>query len=815
MMKSPDTPATEEENTYEKALAVLDRIWPLYDTKGYGIMTIDMEKVLHHVEEELGTSLLDQAAWSIFREFVARAQGTIVNQKDLVGLLGLVHGNQQQIRMQMQQQQQPQRYDASLQDNTDHYSHDEQGDLLSQHSRHHDQHHQQQLGLDEQQYPEDLIYQTGSTAVAPRAPATAMAEATSAPPPSSLSCRPRTSPPIRRIALQTPSSYPRFRSSLSTNSLALDTETSPSHHHTSPGLDARSTSSGRSPSPMASIHNTEEYEGYGLDAEPDHIDQDDFMRIKMSNVDLDRKLKRAQLDYAMRSDEQSKETKAHQEEIDRLNQALKTTRKEIIDLKYTEKSQSGQIQELEQQIQVNEKTSQTQKNGAAALRMQRDELEMENQAMQDSLRRKEKELEDLVGRLKTLEEESHRIAIDQDQMKELQEQLESEISKNQAMASELEFMRKRLRDEVEQFGGSGGIDLNLTAVFAAGVDISANIDPQAKGLSLWSELGHHRGEFDKPLDSELPTPSAAVPSESLGAWGPEDATKLLQESSQNSAQFATFKKKYEMKRSSIRDMSQLYQDHARLRQESSADASQLVQQDTQPVSPWTAEVALSSGTATQMTPAGVEDDSQAGEASSQKKSVVFDTDDVDCALPAQLPPLGVKMGQLEHENRITDSLIDDILEQIGPLAVTATPAPFHRIHRESVRRRKPQASRAVTQAELDELRGESTVGATTVQAMGETSTKVARRENSTKVIANVTLVSMYTIVVYLFGVITSVFLVDSNPAGRQFNFDTLQAVAHQEMAGHGGRAVGFRLVEVFALWINNLISQGDGGYGPT
>ncbi|KAF9977392.1 hypothetical protein BGZ73_006139 [Actinomortierella ambigua] len=811
MLTSFGTPVTED-NTYEAALEVLDRIWPQYDTKGYGIMAIDMEKVLHHVESELGTSLLDEAAWSIFREYVARVQGTIVNQKDLAGLLGLVHGQQQQIRMQMQQQQQllqQQQHFASLQDTIDHGSHVEQDELLPPQYNHHH--------LDERQHPEDAIHQTGSAvAAAPGVLPTAVMGTTSAPL-SPLACRPRSSAPIRRIALQTSSSYPRYRSNLSTSSLTLDTDVLPTHHHTSPGLDFRSTSSGRSPSPIASVHSTEEFEGYGLDAEPDRFDKEDFIRMKEFNEDLNRKLKRAQQDYAMRSDEQTKENRMHQEEIERLNQTLKTTRKEITELKYTEKSQSAQIEELEYQIQLNEKTSQTQKSGAVALKMQRDELEMENRGMKKSLREKEAELDDLVRRLKALEEESHKMMVSHDQMKDLQEQLDAEISKNQAMARVMEAMheeRTRLQDKVDYLGGSGGLDLNLT-VFTAGVDLSANADPEAK--SLWSELSRHRKEFDKPLESEPATPSAAVAPESLGAWEPEDAVKLIQESSQNSAQFATFKKKYEMKRSSIRDISQLYQDHAaRLQQGSSAGASQSTQQDTPSASqPTTTEAAPSSSTETQRPVAGTEGDQQALEVSSQKKSVAFDTDDVDCALPDQLPPLGVKLGRLEQENRITDSLIGDILDQIGPLSITPTPAPFHRIHRESMRRRKPQASRAVTQAELDELRGEGTIGATTVQSPGETSTKVARRENSTKVIANVTLVSMYTIVVYLFGVITSVFLVDSNHGGRQFHFDALQAAAHQDLAGHGGRAVGFRLVEVFALWINNLISQGDSGYGST
>ena len=93
-------------------------------------------------------------------------------------------------------------------------------------------------------------------------------------------------------------------------------------------------------------------------------------------------------------------------------------------------------------------------------------------------------------------------------------------------------------------------------------------------------------------------------------------------------------------------------------------------------------------------------------------------------------------------------------------------------------------------------------------------TKVLSKKENKKVIANVTLVSMYTIVVYLFGVITSVFLVDNGQAGgfnygRYLSFDALQ---EQNFDDHPSR---FKVVEILFYWLQNLVWQGDGAYVPT
>lgn len=125
------------------------------------------------------------------------------------------------------------------------------------------------------------------------------------------------------------------------------------------------------------------------------------------------------------------------------------------------------------------------------------------------------------------------------------------------------------------------------------------------------------------------------------------------------------------------------------------------------------------------------------------------------------------------------------------------------------------ASRVLTPAEVVDLLnpGAATSSST---SRPSTSTKVLNRKENKNVIANVTLVSMYTIVVYLFGVITSVFLVDNGQAGfnygRFLSFDALQEVANADMNGGPGR---FKVVEILVYWLQNLVFQGDAGFVPT
>jgi hypothetical protein len=134
---------------------------------------------------------------------------------------------------------------------------------------------------------------------------------------------------------------------------------------------------------------------------------------------------------------------------------------------------------------------------------------------------------------------------------------------------------------------------------------------------------------------------------------------------------------------------------------------------------------------------------------------------------------------------------------------------------------KKLASRVLTQSEIVELLnpganfGSSSTSPPGIRS-GVPRTRALNKRENKNVIANVTLVSMYTIVVYLFGVITSVFLVDNGAApgfsyGRFLSFDA----ALQEVANNDGGPGRFKVVEILVYWLQNLVWQGDAGYVPT
>ncbi|KAG0196791.1 hypothetical protein BGX28_009746, partial [Mortierella sp. GBA30] len=80
----------------ESAIDILARIWPEFDSRGTGIMADMMEEVLRRVEQEQGTSLLDENAWSMLGDYIATVAGTIVSQKDLGELLTLLQRTKDQ-----------------------------------------------------------------------------------------------------------------------------------------------------------------------------------------------------------------------------------------------------------------------------------------------------------------------------------------------------------------------------------------------------------------------------------------------------------------------------------------------------------------------------------------------------------------------------------------------------------------------------------------------------------------------------------------------------------------------------------------------
>ena len=95
------------------------------------------------------------------------------------------------------------------------------------------------------------------------------------------------------------------------------------------------------------------------------------------------------------------------------------------------------------------------------------------------------------------------------------------------------------------------------------------------------------------------------------------------------------------------------------------------------------------------------------------------------------------------------------------------------------------------------------------------STTAMSKKQSKRVIANVTLMSMYTIVGYVLGLITSVFLVDNaQPGGfnygRYLSYDADTGV--HDMDGGPNR---FKVIEILIYWIQNLVWQADAAYVPT
>ncbi|KAG0274602.1 hypothetical protein BGZ95_009631 [Linnemannia exigua] len=148
--------------------------------------------------------------------------------------------------------------------------------------------------------------------------------------------------------------------------------------------------------------------------------------------------------------------------------------------------------------------------------------------------------------------------------------------------------------------------------------------------------------------------------------------------------------------------------------------------------------------------------------------------------------------------------------------------PNLKLKADRARRRKVHPSRVLTQSEVvDLLNPGAILGSPSNSPPGIRSgvprTRALNKRENKNVIANVTLVSMYTIVVYLFGVITSVFLVDNGAAPGGFNYGRFLSfdAALQEVANNDGGPGRFKVVEILVYWLQNLVWQGDAGFVPT
>ncbi|KAF9332807.1 hypothetical protein BG006_004305 [Podila minutissima] len=509
-----------------------------------------------------------------------------------------------------------------------------------------------------------------------------------------------------------------------------------------------------------------------------HVSSGEDKELEIESVQnnylrLQKKLQDTKLEYEARSNQHMKEDMQNQQEIADLKQDLKTYRREISELKSNEQFKTSQIHE-----------------------MQRDELEEDNRRMQESLRIKEEALSNATARLTTIEADSRRINADQETMEELRERLAEEITKNENMAWQLELVNNEkmrlteltgsLKNEVENLGG-----------LAASANLELESPTSVQGKTLMSELETANAMFGPGFDlNDIDDKNAHSP-ESFTKWNPahEGTRRLLQEST-------SFTNK--LKRSSIRDLNQRFRDSAVL------EPSTVETKESQP---YTQTLLLTKSSSSK-------DETQTVD----NAIVKHRADDVDCALP---PNLQAKENILSQELGTQAELIEDLIKTqdltqqmaagfesdiiIGPASLLG-----NRQQRERARRRKLQPSRVLTPAEVVDLLNPGATTSSSPSGRSSTTTKMLNRRENKNVIANVTLVSMYTIVVYLFGVITSVFLVDNGQAGfnygRFLSFDAIQEVANAEMNGGPGR---FKVVEILVYWLQNLVFQGDAGFVPT
>lgn len=792
------------------AIDILNDIWPEYDQTEQGIMANMMETVLRRVEKEQGTPLLSTESWEQLADYVARVGSTVVSQRDLGDLLNLLQQTQPpQDEYSNDVQYQYHEFQNDLHEQNNNNTNINNNNNLYNDSYTHTYQEQERLEDDEGTHQEQQRHILRSSH-SPRSPTLPHSRS------QQTLARPR--PGIRKISLSESREF-RPRRMVPQEPSAEDSDDN--EHHVSSGRDSRGTNSSASSSrsspfmsterskdwrlhaySMSEHRSTTEFVGYGLDAEDEHEDKElEMESVQNKYLRLQKKLQDKQLEYEARSNQHVQEDMQNQQEITDLKQDLKTYRREISELKNNEQFKTSQIHELEQQIEKSEKTSSTQKSSAAALKIQRDELEEENRRMQESLRNKEEALSNAMVRLTAIEADSRRINADQETMEELRERLAAEITKNETMAWQLELVNNEkmrlteltgsLKSEVENLGG-----------LAASAKLEPESPTSVQGRTLMSELETADAKFSPGFDlNDIEDKNVHSP-ESFANWNPvhEGARRLLQEST-------SFSNK--LKRSSMRDMSQRFRDSAIL------EPSTIETKESQPYT----QAPLSTKSS------GSKDEAQTVDG--YNAIVKHRTDDVDTALPPNLPPdIQAKENILSQELGTQAELIEDLFKTqdltqqigagfesdiiIGPAALLG-----NRQQRERARRRKIHPSRVLTPAEVVDLLNP---GAATSSSPSRpsTSTKVLNRKENKNVIANVTLVSMYTIVVYLFGVITSVFLVDNGQAGfnygRFLSFEALQEVANADMNGGPGR---FKVVEILVYWLQNLVFQGDAGFVPT
>ncbi|OAQ33347.1 hypothetical protein K457DRAFT_215254 [Linnemannia elongata AG-77] len=287
-----------------------------------------------------------------------------------------------------------------------------------------------------------------------------------------------------------------------------------------------------------------------MEADYDSPDNDPQLEtLQQAYLSMQKKLRDQDVEYEARVNEQVKKNILNQQQMEDLNRDLKTMRREILELKTTERFKTSQIADLEKQMEKTERTNSTQKSTAAALKRQKDELEDENERMQDILRQKEDALNQATLRLTAIEAEARRINADQETMETLRERLMAEITKNEEMATQLELVSSKLRQTEELTGGQRSeFDVTTNGQINASLD-----DVALQGRNLMSELANVGAKFGPGYDQtdESVDISKRPASDATAKWDPahEGTRRLLREST-------SFGMK--MKRSSLRDLSQRF-----------------------------------------------------------------------------------------------------------------------------------------------------------------------------------------------------------------------------------------------------------------
>ncbi|KAG0196792.1 hypothetical protein BGX28_009747 [Mortierella sp. GBA30] len=123
---------------------------------------------------------------------------------------------------------------------------------------------------------------------------------------------------------------------------------------------------------------------------------------------MQKKLTQSKIEYDATLKQREEEDLKNKQQLEDMRRDLKQKQREIAMLKSNEDFKTKQINELKDQIEITEKTSSTQKNSAATLKKQKDELEAENNRMQESLKEKEEVLHYAMARLSAKEADALR-----------------------------------------------------------------------------------------------------------------------------------------------------------------------------------------------------------------------------------------------------------------------------------------------------------------------------------------------------------------------------------------------------------------------